>query len=157
MTPNCQLFHLLRYTADAKPWDTKCDIAIPCATQNEIEVADAKQLISNGVKIVVEAANMPTTADATAAFEAADILIGPAKAANAGGVAVSGLEMAQNSDRLSWTREEVDQKLKKIMTDIYRACKHGAAELGRPGDLRTGANIAGFIKVADSVLAQGVL
>ena len=145
------------YTEGSRPWGIKCDIAMPCATQNEVELEDAELLIQNGTKILVEAANMPTTAEATHKLEEAGVVIGPAKAANAGGVAVSGLEMAQNSARLAWSAEEVDERLQKIMVGIFKSCKDGAERVGNAGSLRAGANVAGFIKVADSMIAQGVL
>ncbi len=139
-----------------KPWGVKCDIALPCATQNEIEEASAKTLIDNGCYCVSEGANMPSTPEAINVYQKAKILYGPGKAANAGGVAVSGLEMSQNSLRLSWTREEVDEKLLGIMQNIHAQCtKYGKA--GDYTDYVKGANIAGFVKVADSMLAQGIV
>jgi glutamate dehydrogenase (NADP+) len=138
-------------------WNIKADCAFPSATQNEITSRDAANLIKNGVKLVAEGANMPSTFEATNMFLDAGILYGPAKAANAGGVATSGLEMAQNSARLSWTREEVDDRLHKIMIAIHRN-SHETAELyGTPGNLVNGANIAGFLKVADAMMDQGVV
>jgi len=137
-------------------WNTKADIALPCATQNELDVEGAKALIANGVSVVVEGANMPCTPEATELFQSSGVLFGPAKAANAGGVATSALEMAQNSARLAWTREEVDAKLKTIMQGIYAAAADAAAQYGMEGNLVAGANIAGFIKVAEAMLAQGV-
>ena len=136
-------------------WTVKCDIALPCATQNEINLDSANALIANGVKYVVEGANMPCTLDATAAFQAAKIPFGPAKAANAGGVATSGLEMSQNSMRYNWTFEEVDAKLLQIMKDIYASAAKAAEEAGQPGNLVVGANVAGFLKVADAMIWQG--
>ena len=136
-------------------WSVKCDIALPCATQNEINLESAQTLIANGVKYVVEGANMPCTLEATNAFLAAKIPFGPAKAANAGGVATSGLEMSQNSQRLSWTFEEVDEKLQQIMKNIYAAAASAAAEVDMPGNLVVGANIAGFLKVAEAMVWQG--
>ena len=136
-------------------WTVKCDIALPCATQNEINLDSANALIANGVKYVVEGANMPCTLDATAAFQAAGIPFGPAKAANAGGVATSGLEMSQNSMRYNWTFEEVDAKLLQIMKDIYASASKAAEEAGQPGNLVVGANVAGFLKVADAMIWQG--
>lgn len=136
-------------------WTVKCDIALPCATQNEINLDSANALIANGVKYVVEGANMPCTLDATAAFQAAGIPFGPAKAANAGGVATSGLEMSQNSMRYNWTFEEVDAKLLQIMKDIYASAAKAAEEAGQPGNLVVGANVAGFLKVADAMIWQG--
>lgn len=138
-------------------WNIACDIALPCATQNEIDEASARTLISNGVKAVGEGANMPSTLEAIDLFHDNKVLFGPAKAVNAGGVAVSALEMAQNSARLSWTAEEVDLKLQKIMKDIYTNSMNAANEYGVPGNLVTGSNIAGFKKVADAMIAQGVI
>jgi glutamate dehydrogenase (NADP+) len=138
-------------------WSIPCDIALPCATQNEIDHSAAKQLVSNGVKAVGEGANMPSTLEAIEVFLESDILFAPGKAANAGGVAVSALEMAQNSQRLSWTFEEVDAKLHQIMINIYRNSMNAAEEYGYPGNLVVGANIAGFLKVADAMIAQGVI
>ncbi|WP_047152296.1 NADP-specific glutamate dehydrogenase [Aneurinibacillus tyrosinisolvens] len=138
-------------------WSIPCDIALPCATQNEIDESSAKILVANGVKAIGEGANMPSTLEAIDVFLNNDVLFGPAKAANAGGVAVSALEMAQNSARLSWTFEEVDAKLHEIMINIYRNSVKAAEEYGYPGNLVVGANIAGFIKVADSMVAQGVI
>ncbi|MBE6870809.1 MAG: NADP-specific glutamate dehydrogenase [Ruminococcaceae bacterium] len=138
-------------------WTVKCDIALPCATQNEINEESAKALIANGCQVVAEGANMPSTPEAIAAFQAAGLLFGPAKAANAGGVATSALEMSQNSMRYSWTFEEVDAKLKQIMIGIYNNAYKASAEYATPGDLVAGANIAGFLKVADAMLAHGVI
>ncbi len=138
-----------------RPWGVKADIAIPSATQNEIDVQDAKALIKNNVKYVVEASNMPITAEATKAFQEAGVIIGPGKAANAGGVAVSGLEMSQNSQRYSWTSAEVNNKLEFIMKNIYKTCVSASQEFGYGYDLIAGANIAGFLKVAKAMLAQG--
>jgi glutamate dehydrogenase (NADP+) len=137
-------------------WTIKADVALPCATQNEIDLESAKALIANGVKAVAEGANMPSTPEAVAAFQSAGVLFGPAKAANAGGVATSALEMSQNSMRLSWTFEEVDAKLHDIMVNIYKNCSKTAAEFGLADNLVAGANIAGFLKVADAMLWQGV-
>ena len=137
-------------------WTVKCDIALPCATQNEIDEESAKALIANGVKCVCEGANMPSTPQAIAAFQKAKILFGPAKAANAGGVATSGLEMTQNSERIYWSAEEVDEKLHSIMINIYNSCESAAKEAGKPGNLVVGANVAGFLKVADAMLWQGI-
>ncbi len=136
-------------------WTVKCDIALPCATQNEIDLESANALIANGVKYVAEGANMPCTLEATAAFQNAKIPFGPAKAANAGGVATSGLEMSQNSQRLNWSFEEVDAKLQTIMKNIYAAAAAAAAEVDQPGNLVVGANVAGFLKVADAMIWQG--
>ncbi|WP_096202974.1 NADP-specific glutamate dehydrogenase [Bacillus sp. FJAT-45350] len=138
-------------------WLTPCDIALPCATQNEIDVNSAKILVANGVKAIGEGANMPSTLEAIDVFLENKVLFAPAKAANAGGVAVSALEMAQNSMRLAWTFEEVDAKLKEIMTDIYRNSVNAAEVYGQPGNLVVGANVAGFIKVADAMMAQGII
>ncbi len=137
-------------------WTIPCDIALPCATQNEISEESAGILVKNGVKAVAEGANMPSTPGAIHTFQSAGVLFGPAKAANAGGVATSALEMSQNSMRLSWTFEEVDEKLHGIMRNIYRNAADAAAEYGMAGNLVAGANIAGFLKVADSMLAYGV-
>jgi len=137
-------------------WTIKCDIALPCATQNDIDEDSAKKLLANGVSCVVEGANMPCTPEAIAAFQAAGIMFGPAKAANAGGVATSGLEMTQNSERIYWSAEEVDEKLHSIMKNIYKACEEAAAEAGKPGNLQVGANVAGFLKVADAMVWQGI-
>jgi glutamate dehydrogenase (NADP+) len=138
-------------------WSIPCDIALPCATQNEINESSARILVSNGVKAVGEGANMPSTLEAIDVFLENDVLFAPGKAANAGGVAVSALEMAQNSARLSWTFEEVDTKLHKIMINIYQSSIKAAEEYGYPGNLVVGANIAGFLKVADAMIAQGVI
>ena len=144
------------YVKDKKPWSIKCDVALPCATQNELDHLDAKNLISNGCYCVAEGANMPCTIKAISIFKQNKILYAPGKASNAGGVAVSGLEMAQNSLRYSWSREEVDEKLKQIMINIHRSC----LEFGKEKDYINygkGANISSFIKVADAMLAQGVV
>lgn len=146
----------LVYLKDQTPWAVPVDIALPCATQNELDLADAEVLIKNGVKAVAEGANMPTTIPATDAFLAANVLFAPGKAANAGGVATSGLEMSQNSVRLGWKREVVDERLHHIMLDIHNACvEYGSEE--KQTNYVQGANIAGFVKVADATLAQGVL
>ena len=137
-------------------WTIKCDIALPCATQNEINEASAKALVANGVKAVAEGANMPSTPEAIEVFQSNGIPFGPAKAANAGGVATSGLEMSQNSQRLSWTFEEVDQKLHGIMVNIYKNAAAAAEEYGCKGNLVAGANIAGFLKVAEAMKWQGI-
>ena len=144
------------YTEGQRPWSVKCDIALPCATQNELNGDDAKALIANGCKFVAEGANMPSTPVAVEAFKAAGVFFGPAKAANAGGVATSGLEMSQNSLRLSWTFEEVDQRLHDIMVNIFKTCIDSAKKYGHDDDLVMGANIGGFEKIADAMLAQGV-
>ncbi len=138
-------------------WNIKADCAFPSATQNEITAKDAANLLKNGIKLVAEGANMPSTLEATKLFLEARVLYGPAKAANAGGVATSGLEMAQNSARLNWTREEVDDRLHKIMINIHRNCYETAEKYGTPGNLVNGANIAGFLKVADAMLDQGLV
>ena len=138
-----------------KPWGVKCDMAFPCATQNEIEEEDAKKLVENGCKYIIEGANMPTTPEAIAYFTGHEGTLGPAKAANAGGVAVSALEMSQNSMRYSWTKEEVDAKLHTIMVDIYNNSVAAAEKYGLGYDLIKGANIAGFEKVVDAMIAQG--
>ncbi|MBQ4160708.1 MAG: NADP-specific glutamate dehydrogenase [Clostridia bacterium] len=138
-------------------WSVKCDIALPCATQNELNGDEAKTLIANGVKLVAEGANMPSTPEAVAAFQGAGVLFGPAKAANAGGVATSGLEMSQNSMRYSWSFEEVDAKLQGIMKSIYKAASEAAKEYGCEDNLVAGANIAGFLKIAEAMMAQGVM
>ena len=139
-----------------RPWNTKVDIVMPCATQNEVGIEDAKNIVANGVKYYVEVANMPTTAEAMAYIKENGLVIAPSKAVNAGGVAVSGLEMSQNSMRYSWTAEEVDEKLKQIMKNIFEASAAAAKKYGMEGDLVAGANIAGFLKVAEAMLAQGV-
>ncbi len=144
--------------ADHNPlWDVKCDVALPSATQNEINDKDAKNLVKNGCYCVSEGANMPSTPDAINIFLDAKILYGPGKAANAGGVATSGLEMSQNSMRMGWTREEVDAKLHNIMIAIHKNCVETAEKYGTPGNYVNGANIAGFLKVADAMLDQGVV
>jgi glutamate dehydrogenase (NADP+) len=140
-----------------KPWSVSCDVALPCATQNELNGEHAKQLVENGCICVAEGANMPSTPEAIYEFQKAQILFAPGKASNAGGVATSGLEMSQNSLRLSWTREEVDEKLKQIMKEIHESCVvYGKNEDGTV-DYIKGANIAGFVKVADAMLAQGIV
>ncbi|MCI8284712.1 MAG: NADP-specific glutamate dehydrogenase [Firmicutes bacterium] len=137
-------------------WNVPCDIALPCATQNELDGEGAAALIKNGVIAVAEGANMPCTPEAVEAFHKNNILFGPAKAANAGGVATSGLEMSQNSIRLSWTFEETDEKLHDIMKNIYKSCAEAAKEVGQEGNLVVGANVAGFKKVAEAMIAQGI-
>jgi len=139
-----------------RPWATKVDVIMPCATQNEVGIEDAKNIVANGVKYYVEASNMPTTAEAVAYLKENGVVIAPSKAVNAGGVAVSGLEMSQNSMRYSWTSEEVDAKLKQIMKNIFEASAAAAKKYGMEGDLVAGANIAGFEKVAEAMMAQGV-
>ncbi|HDR1272222.1 TPA: NADP-specific glutamate dehydrogenase [Pasteurella multocida] len=147
----------LKYVAGKTPWEVKVDIALPCATQNELDLDAAKTLIANGVQLVAEGANMPTTIEATDAFLDAGVLFGPGKAANAGGVATSGLEMTQSSQRLYWSAEEVDKKLHSIMLDIHANCKkYGTIEGQANINYVVGANVAGFVKVADAMLAQGV-
>jgi len=145
------------YTEGARPWGVKCDVALPCATQNELNAEEAQTLVANGCICVAEGANMPTTPEAIEVFHNAKILFSPGKASNAGGVATSGLEMSQNSLRLSWTRQEVDEKLHTIMNDIHAAC----VQYGKDGDgyvdYVKGANIAGFVKVAEAMMAQGVV
>lgn len=138
-------------------WTVPCDIALPCATQNELNIEGAKALVKNGCIAVAEGANMPTTPDAVALLQGSGVLFAPAKAANAGGVATSGLEMTQNSMRCSWSFDEVDAKLREIMKNIYKNASSAAKEYGREGDLVAGANIAGFLKVADAMLAQGAV
>ncbi len=138
-------------------WSVKCDIALPCATQNELNKEDAEMLVKNGVVAVAEGANMPTTLEGTEVFQKAGVLFAPGKAANAGGVATSALEMSQNSERLSWSFEEVDAKLKGIMENIFKSADEAAEKYGHPKNYVMGANIAGFIKVADAMLAQGIV
>ncbi|GIO42157.1 NADP-specific glutamate dehydrogenase [Paenibacillus apis] len=138
-------------------WSIPCDIALPCATQNEINAESARKLVEGGVKYVAEGANMPSTLEAIEIYLQNDVYFGPAKAANAGGVAVSALEMSQNSARLAWSFEEVDEKLKQIMKNIYNNSVQAAEQYGHPGNLVVGSNIAGFLKVADIMVAQGVI
>ena len=145
------------FFARKRPWCEKVDVVMPCATQNEVGLDDAKNIVANGVKYYVEVANMPTTAEAVEYLKANKVVIAPSKAVNAGGVAVSGLEMSQNSMRYSWTSEEVDAKLHQIMSNIYASCAKAAKDYGMEGDLIAGANIAGFLKVADAMMAQGVV
>ncbi len=145
------------YIEGGKPWDITCDIALPCATQNELDGEHAKSLVQNGCRVVAEGANMPATAEAIETFHEAGVLFAPGKASNAGGVATSGLEMSQNSQRLSWTRYEVDCKLKEIMQGIHRQCLDYSTSIeGKPNYLH-GANLAGFVKVADAIIGQGVI
>ena len=144
------------FFAGQKPWGEKVDIIMPCATQNEVDVEEAKKIVANGIKYYVEVSNMPTTNEAVAYLKANGVVVAPSKAVNAGGVAVSGLEMSQNSMRYSWTAEEVDEKLKAIMKNIYNASVAAAKEYGMEGDLVAGANIAGFLKVAEAMKWQGV-
>ena len=146
-----------KFVGGKRPWEVKADIALPCATQNELNGEEAKALIANGVKCVAEGANMPSTPEAISAFQAANVLFAPGKASNAGGVATSGLEMSQNSLRLSWSAEEVDQRLHGIMVSIHEACvKYGKKEDGNV-DYVKGANVAGFVKVADAMIDQGLV
>ena len=151
MRPNAQ------YHEGKGVWTAKCDVALPCATQNELLLDDAKALVANGCIAVAEGANMPTTADATEYLMSHGVLFAPGKAANAGGVAVSALEMSQNSMRISWSFEEVDAHLKSIMTELYNRAADAAVTYGMKGNLVAGANIAGFLKVADSMLAYGLV
>jgi glutamate dehydrogenase (NADP+) len=146
-----------KFVAGKRPWEVKCDIALPCATQNELNEEEAKMLVTNGCICVAEGANMPSTPEAVIVFHKAKILFAPGKASNAGGVATSGLEMSQNSLRLSWTSEEVDERLKKIMLDIHTSCVKSGKDATGYVDYVKGANIAGFVKVADAMLAQGVV
>ena len=145
------------YHEGERPWGEKCDIAMPCATQNELDLDDAIKLTENGCRYVVEGANMPTTTDATLYLQQHGVFFAPGKAANAGGVATSGLEMSQNHEHLSWTFDEVDDKLHGIMDSIYKAAWDAAKEYGHEGDLVFGANIAGFLKVADAMMSQGII
>ena len=147
----------VEYREGASPWDIACECAFPSATQNEISAEDAKTLVKNGCMLVSEGANMPTEPDGVQVFQENNVLFGPGKAANAGGVAVSGLEMAQNAQHTNWIREEVDQRLRDIMVAIHRQAYDAAAEYENPGDYVMGANIAGFIKVADAMLDQGLV
>ncbi|MDR2463775.1 MAG: NADP-specific glutamate dehydrogenase [Verrucomicrobiales bacterium] len=145
------------YLEGKRPWHIPGELAFPSATQNEVDANDAKALVKNGCKLVAEGANMPSTPEAIEVYQAAKLLYGPGKAANAGGVATSGLEMSQNSMRLNWPREEVDARLNQIMTSIHDNCHRTAEEYGEPGNYVLGANIAGFVKVADSMIDQGVV
>jgi glutamate dehydrogenase (NADP+) len=146
-----------KFVEGKRPWEVKCDVALPCATQNELNGEEAKMLVDNGCICVAEGANMPSTPEAVTVFQNAKILFAPGKASNAGGVATSGLEMSQNSLRLSWTSEEVDDRLKGIMKNIHEACvKYGSDGSGYV-DYVKGANIAGFVKVAEAMMAQGVV
>jgi glutamate dehydrogenase (NADP+) len=147
-----------KYNPDpAAMWFTPCDIALPCATQNELDLEHAKGLVKNGCFLIAEGANMPTTLDATRYLNEQGILFAPGKAANAGGVAVSGLEMSQNAMHLSWTYEEVDAKLEGIMKNIFQKCHQTAKKYGKETNLVLGANIAGFIKVYEAMIAEGVI
>lgn len=143
------------YYPGEKPWKIPCDVALPCAVQNELNEADAKKLVANGCKLVAEGANMPTTPEAITVLQDNGVLYAPGKAANAGGVATSGLEMSQNSIRLYWTREEVEKRLKVIMSDIHNQCKKYGQKIDGSIDYLKGANIAGFVRVADAMLAEG--
>ncbi len=145
------------FFAGQKPWGEKVDVIMPCATQNEVNLDDAKKMVANGLKYYVEVSNMPTTNEAVAYLQENGVVVAPSKAVNAGGVAVSGLEMSQNSMRYSWSAEEVDAKLKDIMKNIYQSSVDAAKKYGMEGNLVAGANIAGFLKVADSMLAYGVV
>jgi glutamate dehydrogenase (NADP+) len=153
----CTNLFSCKYHDGKRPWNEKCDIAFPSATQNEINKADAEALVKNGCMAVGEGANMPTTPEGVKVFQKAKILYAPGKASNAGGVATSGLEMSQNSLRLSWTREEVDSRLKGIMQAIHKSAFEAAKEYGEPGNYVLGANVAGFMKVADSMIDQGLV
>jgi glutamate dehydrogenase (NADP+) len=145
------------FYAGKRPWSVPVDVALPCATQNELDTADARELIKNGCKCVCEGANMPTTLDGVKVFLDAHVLYSPGKASNAGGVATSGLEMSQNSMRLPWPKEEVDLRLHQIMKNIHQTCVDTAEKYGTPGNYVSGANIAGFLKVADAMLDQGLV
>ena len=145
------------YLDGKRPWGVRCHCAFPSATQNEIDEADAKALVLNGCRLVAEGANMPSTPEAAQMFLANRVLFAPGKASNAGGVATSGLEMAQNSMRLAWPREEVDQRLQQIMRSIHDAARAASTEFGQPDNYIMGANIAGFTKVADAMLDQGLV
>ena len=146
-----------KFVAGKRPWEVKADVALPCATQNELNEEEAKALIANGCICVSEGANMPSTPEAVTVFQKAKILFAPGKASNAGGVATSGLEMSQNSLRMGWTSEEVDEKLKRIMLDIHASCVQYGSDANGHVDYVKGANIAGFVKVADAMLAQGAV
>ncbi|MCX7642133.1 MAG: NADP-specific glutamate dehydrogenase [Elusimicrobiales bacterium] len=150
-------FKNAKFFEGKKPWGVKVDVALPCATQNELDENDAKELVKNGCICVSEGANMPSTPGAIEVFRSAKILYSPGKASNAGGVATSGLEMTQNSIRMNWSREEVDRHLRNIMKNIHDTCLRTSEEYGVKGDYMTGANIAGFLKVADAMLAQGII
>ncbi|MBQ4644925.1 MAG: NADP-specific glutamate dehydrogenase, partial [Clostridia bacterium] len=146
-----------KFVAGEKPWGVKVDVVMPCATQNEVQLADAEKIVANGTKYYIEVSNMPTTDEAVEYLKKNDVVIAPSKAVNAGGVAVSALEMSQNSMRLAWSREEVDEKLHGIMVNIYNNCSDAAKKYGKEGDLIAGANIAGFLKVAEAMMAQGIV
>jgi len=147
----------VKFHAGQRPWIVPCDVALPCAIQNELDVSDAASLLDNGCRCITEGANMPSTAEAVHKILEAGILYGPGKAANAGGVAVSGLEMSQNGMRLSWSSEEVDKRLHGIMSSIHTTCRNTAEEYGKPGNYVLGANISGFLKVADAMMDQGLV
>ena len=147
----------VEFYPNQKPWGVKADILMPCATQNEVGLVEAKQIVANGIKYYVEVSNMPTTNEAMAYLKANGVIVAPSKAVNAGGVAVSGLEMSQNSMRYSWSSEEVDAKLYGIMKNIFESSIKAAKEYGLGNDLVAGANIAGFIKVAEAMKAQGIV
>ncbi len=146
-----------KFFAGEKPWGVKVDVVLPCATQNEVRIEDAKKIVANGTKYYIEVSNMPTTAEAVAYLLENGVVVAPSKAVNAGGVAVSALEMSQNSMRLSWSKEEVDEKLHGIMVNIYNNCSSAAKRYGMEGNLIAGANIAGFEKVAEAMMAQGII
>ena len=145
------------FTADATVWDLPCDAAFPCATENELDGGDAKALIAHGVTLVAEGANMPCTPGAVDAFREAGVAYGPGKAANAGGVATSGLEMRQNARFETWTEDRTDEGLRDVMAHVHAACTEAAQRIGRPGDLAAGANVAGFERVAGAMHDQGVV
>ncbi len=159
VAPFAKKFGTAKFFAGKRPWEQKVDVALPCAIQNELNLEEAKMLFNNGCLAVVEGSNMPSTLDALEFFQANTdkILFSPGKASNAGGVATSGLEMCQNSIRLAWTAEEVDQRLHQIMISIHNACMDAAKRFGTPGNYVNGANIAGFLKVADSMIDQGLV
>ncbi|MBR6700143.1 MAG: NADP-specific glutamate dehydrogenase [Firmicutes bacterium] len=155
--PYAEKFPGAKFYPKEKPWGVKVDVVIPCATQNEIHIEDAQKIVTNGTKFVCEGANMPTTNEALKFLQENGVIVGPAKAANAGGVATSCLEMAQNSQRYYWSFEEVDAKLYGIMVNIFKECKEAAAQFGMEGNYVAGANIAGFLKVANAMMAQGIV
>ncbi|NLY71201.1 MAG: NADP-specific glutamate dehydrogenase [Clostridiales bacterium] len=157
VAPYAERFPGAKFYPGERPWGVKVDIAIPCATQNEVDLEDAKNIVANGTKFYCEGSNMPTSLDALKHLQENNVIVGPAKAANAGGVSVSALEMTQNSMRLQWSAEEVDQKLQTIMASIFNSCQSAAKEFGMEGNYVAGANIAGFLKVAKAMLAQGVV
>jgi len=157
VAPYAQQFPNAKFFAGKKPWEQKVDIAIPCATQNELNAEDARQLVANGVTCITEGANMPCVPEAIEIFQKAKRLYAPGKAANAGGVAVSGLEMSQNSLRFNWTFAEVDEKLQRIMGDIHEACVKFGTESDGYINYMKGSNIAGFVKVANAMIAQGAV